>query len=378
MPEGLIFLVFLGLCLCGFVLFRRNILYESGEEIGDIRISVIIPARNEEKNLPVLLESLQRQTLPPHEIIVCDDNSEDATSEVARGFGVTVIQSPALPENWTGKSWALWNGYQKSSGNILVFLDADVTLQKTALEKLVKTRSKTGGVISVIPFHVTKKLYEKLSLILYLLGVFVFTSPFEKNNKAKGLYGSCIVTTRTDYEKINGHTSVSSELLDDLNLGKRFIAKGIAVNNYIGYNLVSFRMYPYGLKSEINGFGKGAILSTTNLMPGTLLLVVLWVVGLLVSGIGSLVFLCLWHPFAVPIIAGYFLYALQFFYFLRYTGRYGWAAPVLHLLSSVFFLLIVLYSAYRVVFVGTVSWKGREIKVRKKACEDGLISPGND
>lgn len=367
MNEGLIFLAFILVCLCGFVLFRRKTLNGEGATAGDIRISVIIPARNEEKNLPVLLKSLQKQSLQPYEIIVCDDNSQDKTSEIARSFGVTVIQSPALPENWRGKSWALWNGYLKSSGNILVFLDADVNLQEQALEKLVKTRAKTGGAISLVPYHYTEKFYERLSLPLYLLGVFVFTSPFEKQNKAKGLYGSCIVAARTDYEKINGHNSVSSELLDDLNLGKRFLEKGISVNNYIGSGLVSFRMYPYGLKGEIDGFGKGAILSTTNLMPGTLVFVILWVIGLLASGLGTPVLLLLWHPYAIPFLAGYLLYSFQYIYILRFTGRYGYAVPFLHFLSSIFFIFIILYSVYRVAFVGSVNWKGREIKVGKKS-----------
>ena len=366
MTGVLIFFIFLLLCLCGFVLFRKNILKDKDGQTGDIRISVIIPARNEEKNLPILLQSLQKQTLRPYEIIVCDDNSSDATSEIARSYGVTVIQSPALPPNWTGKNWAVWNGFLKTSGNILVFVDADVTLQETALEALVSKRAKVSGVISVVPFHYTKKFYERLSLLLYLQGVFVFTSPFERNNNAKGLYGSCIVATRADYEKINGHNSVSFELLDDLNLGKRFMENGIRVNNYIGYGLVSFRMYPYGLKGEINGFGKGAILSTTNLTPGTLSFVILWTVGLLASGLGTPVFLALRHNYALPFLAGYLLYVLQLFYFLRYTGKYGYVVPVLHFLSSIFFLFIILYSVYRVAFVGSVTWKGREIKVGKK------------
>jgi 4,4'-diaponeurosporenoate glycosyltransferase len=364
--EAIIFLSLLLLCLCGFALFRKRFLeWENGQAV-NVRISVIIPARNEEKNLPALLKSLKKQSLQPYEIIVCDDNSQDTTSIIAKSFDVTVIESPALPSNWTGKSWAIWNGFQKSSGNVLVFLDADVTLGDKALETLVETRAKAGGVISVVPFHYTKKFYERLSLFLYLQGVFVFTSPFEKNNKAGGLYGSCVVTTRTDYEKINGHSSVSAELLDDLNLGKRFLEKGIRVNNYIGYDLVSFRMYPYSLKSQIHGFGKGAILSTTSLMPGTLIFVVLWTIGLLVTGIGAPVFLILWHPYTIPFIAGYILYALQIFYFLRYTGRYGYLVPSLYFLGSMFFVFIILYSVYRVVFMGTVSWKGREIKVRRK------------
>ncbi|MFO7343182.1 MAG: glycosyltransferase, partial [Bacillaceae bacterium] len=73
-------------------------------------VSVIIPARNEEKNLPHLLASLQKQTYKSMEIIVADDGSADRTAEIAENFGARVVCVTEPPENWTGKTWAVWNG----------------------------------------------------------------------------------------------------------------------------------------------------------------------------------------------------------------------------------------------------------------------------
>jgi glycosyltransferase involved in cell wall biosynthesis len=151
----------------------------------DLKVSVIIPARNEETRLPHLLDSLMVQTYKPYEIIVVDDHSSDKTGEIARGYDVKVIDSTELPENWTGKSWAMWNAYQESSGNVLVFFDADVSLSPRALKMLLKTRQSVDGAISVVPYHETTKLFERLSLLPYLLGVFAFTSPFEKTTIRK-------------------------------------------------------------------------------------------------------------------------------------------------------------------------------------------------
>lgn len=357
-------LILVLLCISGFILFRKNTLGPGEAQDGETRVSVIIPARNEEANLPVLLASLKKQTLEPFEIIVCDDHSEDSTCEIAKSFGVTVIHSPPLPENWTGKNWAVWNGFSKSSGDVLVFLDADVALEERALEALINKRAETGGVISVVPFHRTVKFCEKLSLLLYMLGVLVFTSPFERKNRVQGLYGSCIVALRADYEKISGHSSVSSELLDDLNLGKRFVSAGVEVRNYIGCGYVSFRMY-HSLRGMIDGFGKGAVLSTANLSPATLFFTVAWIVGLLASGFGAPILLLAGHDLGLYFLAAYLIYALQILYFLRYTGQYGYIMPIFHLISSAFFILIIIYSAYRVVFIGSVVWKGRVIKVGK-------------
>lgn len=365
----MIILVFILMGLAGFLLFKDVRLKQTEKQVSDSKwkASVIIPARNEQENLPHLLESLKRQTVQPYEIIVVDDFSEDHTAEIATQYGVKVIHNTQLPENWTGKTWAVWNGYRASSGNVLVFLDTDVRLAPHALAALLQEREQSGGAISVVPFHNPGRFYEKLSLIPCLLGVFAFTSPFERRSSRKGLYGSCIVASREDYEKISGHSSIRSEILDDLNLGRKFSEAGIPVQNYLGGDLVSFRMYPGGILSELQGFSKGAILSTATLRPGTIFCVAVWLTGVFITGLFTPFLLLSGHPWATPFAIGYLIYAIQLFYFLRFTGRYGFWMPFLHVLSSVFFLTVLLYSAYQVNFVGSVSWKGRQVSVSDKS-----------
>lgn len=351
-------------CLCGFFLFRKNTLAVTHEQYQGLRkLSIIIPARNEECNLPHLLDSLKSQTVQPFEVIVVDDFSDDRTKKIAESYGVTVIANSSLPEGWTGKSWAVWNGYLQASGDVFAFLDADIRLAPNALETLLKARERSKGVISVVPFHHTEKLYEKLALILNMLGIFAFTSVFERNNPKKGLYGSCILALREDYVKINGHESIKSEVLDDLFLGSKFVAAGIRVTNFIGYDLVSFRMYPQGIRSEIEGFSKGAVLSTSTLSPWTIVPIAIWVVGLLVS---ETVLIFANTSWAVPLFIGYLMYMVQLFYFIKYVGVFGIVLPVLHFLASLFFVFIMLYSLYQVVVLGHVRWKGRDVRVGGK------------
>lgn len=357
---GLLGLFGLG-CAAGFVLFGRpTVPQRPGPVRTDKRLSVIIPARNEERNLPHLLDSLAAQTFSPYEVIVVDDGSEDRTKAIAERYRVKVVANPSLPSGWTGKNWAVWNGCKQATGDLIAFLDADIRLAPHALASLVQAREQSDGAISVVPFHYTELLYERLSLVFNLLGLFAFTSPFERNNPRKGLYGSCIVTSREQYERAGGHESIKSEVLDDLGLGARYRAAGIPVTNYIGCGTVSFRMYPDGLKSEIEGFGKGAVLSTSMLSGGTIALVALWVVGLLAAGSA----VC-WINTSLfwPFLAGYLLYMAQIFYFIKYTGRFGIVVPVLHAVSSLFFVTVMAYSAYQVVFRGHVAWKGRRVKV---------------
>lgn len=356
-----LFMLMLVGCLSGFLLFRTNTLAVSPKPVPGMRkLSVIIPTRNEACNLPHLLESLQSQTFQPYEIIVVDDFSNDRTRDIAESYGVKVIANSSLPPGWTGKSWAVWNGYLQASGDVFAFLDADIRLATDALASLIQAREHAKGVISVVPYHHTEKLYEKLAMITNVLGIFAFTSIFEKKNLKKGLYGSCIVAIREDYENINGHESIKSEVLDDLFLGAKFIEAGVPVTNFIGCGLVSFRMYPQGIRSEIEGFSKGAVLSTSTLSPWTIIPVALWVVGLLVS---ETVFIFAGTSWALPLLIGYLLYMVQLFYFIRYVGVFGIVMPVLHVVSSLFFLGIMLYSVYQVVVLGHVKWKGRHVQV---------------
>lgn len=361
----------------GFVLFRKNTVpaaaggaglggerdrkQQQDQQQSQIpRLSIIIPARNEEESLPHLLSSLRAQRYRPYEVIVVDDGSTDRTSLIAREYGATLVEGTPLPEGWTGKNWAVWNGYLHSTGELIAFLDADVRLAPEALGALVAAREEAGGAISVVPYHYTEQLYERLALIPNLLGLFAFTSPFERTNPQKGLYGSCIVAAREDYERAKGHAGVRSELLDDLTLGARFVEAGVPVKNFIGRGLVSFRMYPGGIRSEVEGFGKGALQSTGRLAPPTVLLVALWLVGLICAEAAPFAFFTTWW---LPLAAGYIAYALQIYAFSRHTGRFGPWLPALHLLSTAFFLYILLYSAYRLLFVGHVPWKGRQVGI---------------
>lgn len=354
-------------CIFGFVLFSNVLLHNgNSSDIEESKVSVIIPARNEEHNLPVILTSLREQTVRPYEIIVIDDMSADKTYEIAESFGVKVIRNTELPEKWTGKSWALWNGVKESSGDILVFLDADVRLAPKALETLLKSRAACKGAISVVPYHKTEKFYERLSLIPCILGVLAFTSPFERNSKSKGLYGSCIVMTRQDYSKIEGHDSIKSEVLDDLTLGKKLSDAGVPIENYIGYELVSFRMYPKGLRSELEGFGKSAVLSMADLRPLTILCIAIWFIGLLAVQFITPVLMLAGNAYAMPFVLGYIFFTAQIIYFLKYSGDFGWFMPILHIVSSVFFIIVILYSYYQVTITGEVVWKGRQIKVGRK------------
>jgi len=96
-------------------------------------VSVVIPARNEETSLPGLLESLRQLTVEVHQTVVVDDGSRDATASVARSAGADVLPAGVPETGWTGKAWACHVGARATSGDLLLFLDADTVLAPDAL-----------------------------------------------------------------------------------------------------------------------------------------------------------------------------------------------------------------------------------------------------
>jgi 4,4'-diaponeurosporenoate glycosyltransferase len=93
--------------------------------VGALSLSVVIPARDEERTLPSLLGSLGRLADGMPETIVVDDGSRDATAAVARSAGATIVNPGEPPFGWTGKAWACDRGARSTNGELLLFLDAD-------------------------------------------------------------------------------------------------------------------------------------------------------------------------------------------------------------------------------------------------------------
>ncbi len=307
-------------------------------------VSIIIPARNEEHNLPRLLRSLAAQAQKPHEIIVVNDASTDRTEEVARELGARVIPSQPLPEGWRGKTWACHQGAHASSGKLLLFIDADTWFEPDALARILS--EYTGGVLSLGPYHAIQKPYENLSLF-FNFNMIVGTAP-------DGAFGQFLLIDRESYALAGGHETVKSRILENLFLATRFKELGTPVRSGTGRGLFSFRMYPHGLSELVAGWTKGFAAGAGRTPPLILLLVVAWMTGLMLAPIGWLVTGdCLsWGVV-------YSLCAAQVWFLSRQIGTFDWYAAVCYPAALIFFFALFAWSAFR--SGKRVVWKGREI-----------------
>jgi 4,4'-diaponeurosporenoate glycosyltransferase len=356
--------------LLGFIFLWKIPALKKGKNLNNrsYKLSILIPARNEEKNLSQLLPSVARQTLKPHEIIVIDDHSEDATAEVARKAGCNVIASESLPEGWTGKPWACWQGSQKATGDIFLFLDADTSLEPEGLSKIVSTYLEKGGLLSIQPFHKMKRRYERLSAIfniITLAGMNAFT-PLGPRLKPTGAFGPCMICSREDYFIVGGHEKARGEVLESLAIGKEFLRANRKVHCYGGKETISFRMYPDGFHSLVEGFGKGFGTGANAMSWVNLFMMVGWVFGggsvtrhlLQLAILGNPGELLGWLVLDV-------LYIFQIHWMLFRIGNFGFSTALLFQIPLVFFVIVFAYSIVRIFLVRKVRWKGRDVKTAR-------------
>jgi len=356
----------LGLMLLWRIPYPRR---EAPAQMPPGRISIIIPARNEERNLARLLHSVGEQEMKPHEVILVDDHSEDGTAEMAVKAGCWVIPSSGLPEGWTGKPWGCWQGAKQAQGDLFLFLDADTYLKKDGLEKLASTYLRGKGLLTVQPYHRMENPYERLSAvfnILVLAGMNTFT-PWGRSRKPMGAFGPCNLCSREDYFAVGGHEKVKGDVLESLGLGKEFQKKNLQVRCYGGKGTISFRMYPGGIRSMIEGFSKGFGTGAQAVSPGILFMAVGWVaggVGIVRHILQSLVV----GDSAWLLQAGvlYLLYVLQVHWMLRRIGNFGFLTALLFPLPLLFFVGVFTLSFIRIFLRGKVHWKGREVKTLRK------------
>ena len=364
-----VYLVFL-FWLFGFYFIWKipHVSSTKAQNIKASNLSVIIPARNESNILETLLSSLNAQSIQPGEIMVIDDHSEDNTSEIASKAGCVVVHSESLPEGWTGKPWACWQGALQSKGEILLFLDADTRLQPDGIYNLFATFHKKGGLLSVQPFHHMERWYERLAAvfnIITLAGMNAFTMLGDRL-KPIGAFGPCNMCRREDYFNVGGHEIVRGEILESLGLGRAFLDANMPVHCFGGKGVISFRMYPDGFTSLLDGFSKGFGIGARATTIISLLFIFCWIYGgmhltrhLIQSTVhGNSIELIVFTTLDI-------LYILQVHWMLRRIGNFRFITALLFQIPLIFFIIVFCISMFKTFILRKTNWKGRTVTTKK-------------
>jgi 4,4'-diaponeurosporenoate glycosyltransferase len=327
-------------------------------------VSIIIPARNEERNLALLLPSLRDQTVEPLEIIVVDDQSSDATAAIAEAHHCRVVRSADLPPGWYGKPWACQQGAAVALGDQLFFLDADVVLERSTLARLTAhSNSHPNAVISICPWHRTEKPYEQLSVFFNLLmvgGIGAFTI---KGDQAAGigLFGQTMWIPKSIYQQIGGHESVRKTILENLHLAGALERLGIPRHCFIGKGSITMRMFPEGFRelssSWTKGFSSGASLTS----PFAMTLAAIWLSGLMAISIILFLLPLAETPAHLPVIGCYLLVAAALWFLFQKIGRFTLLNALLFPIALFFYQSLFALAIIRKRRGTTTQWKGRHV-----------------
>ncbi len=331
-------------------------------------ISIIIPARDEAENIADLLDSIQAQSLAPHEVIVVDDHSTDDTASISSAHSAHVLPAAALPADWKGKPWACQQGADYASGDWYLFLDADTRLQPDALASLAAAIDATHSnhVISVSPYHTIIKPYEELSAFfnfLMVAGINAFgIGKGSQNNSA--LFGQCLLISKDHYQQVGGHQIVKSHILENFHLAENLKALGIKLTCYLGKGTITMRMFPEGFSELWRSWKKAFSTGAAKSAPRALTLSSIWITGSMFAAISSITALLTidhTHSLALFIALTYTVYAAQCYFSFRKIGSFSPLNALLFPISLIFYQLLFFTSIISKKSGQSTQWKGRSV-----------------
>ena len=262
-----IVLLFLGLglltSLSNWFLVRRFDQYPRARVFP--RVSVLVPARNEQHNIGACLLSLLDQDYADYEVLALDDHSSDETRPILAGLARTferlrVLDGKPLPEGWLGKHWACQQLSEAATGELLLFVDADTRhAPNTLTDSVSALQAENADLVTAFPREEVVTWGERLVVPVIGFGIFSFL-PVALVRKLRlasfsVTIGQFMLFRRAPFEAIGGYASVRDHLVDDVELGRRLIRAGYAWRLMDGTAHVTCRMYN-NFRETVQGFSK--------------------------------------------------------------------------------------------------------------------------
>ena len=335
------------------------------------RVSLLVPARNEEDNIGWCIHSLLKQTYPDFQVIVLDDGSTDGTWRVleelaARDNRLIIVKGNPLPDGWLGKHWACHQLSKLADGELILFTDADTHHRPDTLHNAVAALlAEKADLVTVFPKQTVLSWAERLAVPVIPWSLFSFLpiaiAHNSKTPRVSFANGQYMLFTRVSYEIIGGHSEVRDNIVDDLALAKRIKLKNLRLRILDGTKDVSCRMYR-GFHQVIDGFGKNLFAAFDYNIP-LFMFIWLWIglvfieppviilYGLFGSGISILSMLLAGSTIAVSLLLWSLTYR-RFKFAIWQVGLY----PV----TTVFFIVIAIRSMI-LTLAKKNRWKDRPV-----------------
>ena len=360
--------VVLIIVLSNIVLLHR--LRRQNEPMNYPSVSILVPARDEEKRISKCIRSLLGQDYPNYEVIVLDDESSDDTANILQRIGIDyprlkVLAGTSPPEGFTGKNWACAQLVQHAQGELLLFTDADTIFQPQALKEIVRAMlGEQADLITGYPRQLMESWGEHLLIPFFLWAVLCFTPLWLAYRlripSLSTAVGQMMLFRLAAYHRIGGHAALGDVIVEDIALAKNINRAGLRWRVVNITDLISCRMY-LGSQEAFNGFAKN-LFATFDFRLGEFLFVYLWLGALFLE---PLIILAA-KLFGITPTASYFELAICIG-----LSVLVWCIPYwelrLPLILGIFYPITMIanggaaFSSLILNLTGRLSWKGRPI-----------------
>jgi len=354
----------MALALIQFLVSLVNVLAShyvpEGESSQSPLVSVLIPARNEEKAIGYILSDLMQLSYQNLEILVYNDESSDRTEEVIRTFmmkdkRISLVPAVTLPQNWTGKNHACHQLALQAKGNFYLFLDADVrvggSLIRNTIYWLIK---KDLALISIFPVQIMKSFGEQASVpLMNWILLSLLPLPLISRSRRPSLSaanGQFMLFQASIYNRFHLHELFKNHTVEDVAIIRFLKKNGHCVDTFLGKGNVSCRMYE-SLGQAIEGFTKNIFLFFGNSMVVTILY------ALLITIAPFIVVLYLPSYGGIALAACIIMMRVN----ISIASRQSVYKNLLYIVPQhIVFLLIIGKGIYNRI-TGTLEWKGRNV-----------------
>jgi len=334
------------------------------------RVSVVIPARNEEADVEATLRGVLAQEGVHVELIVINDHSTDRTGEIINRIAaedprVRALHDPPLKEGWLGKANAMRYGSSFATGDYIIFTDADISHKPGSFVAAVREMEESQlSLLSLLPLFVWESVWENAAAPAFLLAMTNFLSgPIHDPESDDALaIGAFIMVDAEVYRALGGHEPVKSEMLDDVTLARHFKANGERVAFRVAPQCLSVRMY-----TSARAVFYGSIKNCLAVFGDNFWLAVPLALTFAIGGVSVLS-----APFVAIALLNPTLLALGLFVYFEVwlavvLARSYMQTNLLKLAAFVVGVPILVAAAavatYQAVFYGSVLWRGRAIRV---------------
>src|SRR5260370_232527 len=326
------------------------------------RVTILLAARDEEEKLPAALATLMEIDYPDLEVIAVDDRSRDSTGRILDEFPAShprlpVVHITQIPAGWLGKPHALHKAYEASTGDWLLFTDADVRFKPDVLRRAVAlAKAKKLEHLTLMGDVEMVGFWETVLITFFGMAFHIATDPYRVANPNSRAYigvGAFQLLKRAAYEASGTHRRLAMEVVDDMKLGKIVKQSGFRSGGGIAQDFVVVRVHA-GLWKRMRGVTKNFFAALGYRVP----LVAIAVTGLLLMNVAPVFGIFFGHGWVRIFAAIALVIALCFHTCVDISMRVSPLYAFPHPLGALLFSYMLLRSTVVTLKQGGVVWRG--------------------